>query len=235
MSKLYVITGVTRGIGRSLARLLLDRGDAVWGCGRSAPVDEEWTTWTSGERFRYIPVDLSRPAEIDRLIREVSASSRTIDAVVLNAGVRPGTLDPSTIEINLVGHVRLVTALLEQETPPQAIYACESLFHVLPDVRDPAYAASKAGLFAFMESLMAGPHGGRTLFGHLVLGPVRTDMPNRFPGLSLDVGQAARTILSAMDRGRSATYVCKYPIWTRLALSCLPRRILRAMSQQMVS
>ena len=54
-----IVTGVSRGLGAALARVLLDRGLTVLGVGRSVAPGLE------GERFRFAPCDLREVAGID--------------------------------------------------------------------------------------------------------------------------------------------------------------------------
>jgi len=54
-----IVTGVSRGLGAALARVLLDRGLTVLGVGRAAAPGLE------GDRFRFAPCDLREVAGID--------------------------------------------------------------------------------------------------------------------------------------------------------------------------
>ena len=54
-----IVTGVSRGLGAALARVLLDREAVVLGVGRSSAAGLE------GERYRFAPCDLADVAGID--------------------------------------------------------------------------------------------------------------------------------------------------------------------------
>ena len=52
---IYIITGVSRGLGHAVARKLLDRGDEVIGIGRSHKFDDP--------NFSFLECDLSDPEQ----------------------------------------------------------------------------------------------------------------------------------------------------------------------------
>lgn len=60
--RVVIVTGVSRGLGPALARVLLDRGLAVLGVGRSSAAGLE------GEHYRFAPCDLADVAGIDAAV-----------------------------------------------------------------------------------------------------------------------------------------------------------------------
>ena len=63
--KTAIVTGVSRGLGESLARALLAAGFAVTGVGRAS------ATTLSGPNYRFVACDLSETANIDRALTPV--------------------------------------------------------------------------------------------------------------------------------------------------------------------
>ncbi|MCE7876966.1 MAG: SDR family NAD(P)-dependent oxidoreductase, partial [Betaproteobacteria bacterium PRO3] len=57
--RVVIVTGVSRGLGPAIARVLLDRGLTVLGVGRSSAAGLE------GDRYRFAPCDLADLAGID--------------------------------------------------------------------------------------------------------------------------------------------------------------------------
>jgi NAD(P)-dependent dehydrogenase (short-subunit alcohol dehydrogenase family) len=78
--KTAVVTGSSSGIGLALCRTLLDAGGVVFGLSRrETPVVHE--------RFRWLPCDVTREAEIDRAFKVVLDDGDRVDLLVNNAGI----------------------------------------------------------------------------------------------------------------------------------------------------
>lgn len=73
------VSGTRTGLGRDLARLLLDAGHEVVGCGRKP-------TNVCHERYRYHQVDLTEPGEVRSMFKTIRAEHGRLDGVVNNAG-----------------------------------------------------------------------------------------------------------------------------------------------------
>ncbi|WP_024790512.1 MULTISPECIES: SDR family NAD(P)-dependent oxidoreductase [unclassified Lebetimonas] len=68
-----LITGISRGIGAGLVKEYLNRGDEVYGIGRSCPFD-----------IPFYKIDLTN---IENLYKAVEAFNTDFDLVILNAGI----------------------------------------------------------------------------------------------------------------------------------------------------
>lgn len=75
-----LITGTSRGIGRSLAERYLDRGHRVIGCSRKAL---DW----SPDGYAHFEVDVSDPDAVQDLFSSVRRSHGRIDHLINNAGI----------------------------------------------------------------------------------------------------------------------------------------------------
>ena len=87
--KAAVVTGASRGIGRETARQFLEEGVRVVICGRNAETLErtraELAQQTGGE-IHAVVADMTKPADIARLIETATQKLGGIDILINNAG-----------------------------------------------------------------------------------------------------------------------------------------------------
>lgn len=75
-----LITGATRGLGRSLAEHYLAQGDTVIGCGRGpSPLNHE--------RYVHACVDVADEAAVEALFADLRRRVDRLDALINNAGI----------------------------------------------------------------------------------------------------------------------------------------------------
>lgn len=170
-----LVTGASGGIGAAIARALAARGATVllhYQSGREPA--EAVRGALPGGAHSIIQADLSDPAAVERLWQEASGA-RAIDAVINNAGIFPAhpplTSDYArwtsawqrTLALNLAGAANLsyfaARAMAAQGGGRIVNVSSRAAFRGEPTA--PAYAASKAGLNAFSQSLakVAAPKG----------------------------------------------------------------------------
>lgn len=75
-----LITGTSRGLGRSVAVGLLEREDVVYGCSRGASTIEH-------ANYSHYTVDLSDDAQVKSMFAEIIRKGLGLQAVINNAGV----------------------------------------------------------------------------------------------------------------------------------------------------
>ncbi|HEX2829377.1 MAG TPA: SDR family oxidoreductase [Burkholderiales bacterium] len=84
-----IVTGGSRGIGRETARQFLEEGVRVMICGRKedtlAQARDELAKQTGGEIHATV-ADMTRPADIERLVAAAKERFGTVDILVNNAG-----------------------------------------------------------------------------------------------------------------------------------------------------
>jgi NAD(P)-dependent dehydrogenase (short-subunit alcohol dehydrogenase family) len=86
--KTILITGGGSGIGLSTARLLADAGARVVIAGRRTDkLEAAVKEIDAGDRVLAVPADVTRTADLDRLISEARARFGKLDGVFANAGV----------------------------------------------------------------------------------------------------------------------------------------------------
>jgi len=79
-SRVALVTGARKGIGRALAEHLLGSGYQVFGCSRR---DADW----EAEGFLHVQADVSIEASVTALFRKIRQRSGRLDVVVNNAAV----------------------------------------------------------------------------------------------------------------------------------------------------
>jgi NAD(P)-dependent dehydrogenase (short-subunit alcohol dehydrogenase family) len=162
-----LITGASGGIGAAIAKALSRRGATLvlhYQSDRAAA--EAALHAVEGAGHTLVQADLLDPASVERLWQEASAR-RPVDVLVNNAGIFP--LHPPlttavsewtavwqrTIGVNLSGaaHLSYHAARAMAERGSGRIVSISSRGAFRGEPTAPAYAASKAGLNAFSQSL----------------------------------------------------------------------------------
>jgi NAD(P)-dependent dehydrogenase (short-subunit alcohol dehydrogenase family) len=230
--KVVLITGAARGIGAETARRLVKRGARVSLVGlepeRLAQVAGEL-----GDRAVWFEADVTDQAAVDGAVEGTVAAFGGIDVVIANAGVaNNGTVAVSpadalvkTLEVNLVGVVRTVSAALPHITQRRG-YVCiissTAAFTMMPGMS--AYAASKAGVEQFANCLRLEVAHKGVRVGSVHPGWIDTDLVRdqradlktfdaameRFPyplNATTSVEDCADAIVDGIERRRSRVYV----------------------------
>jgi NAD(P)-dependent dehydrogenase (short-subunit alcohol dehydrogenase family) len=159
--KVVLITGAARGIGEHTARAVAARGARVALVGLE-PERLQALARELGPAHVWFEADVTDQAAVDRAVAGTVEARGGIDVVVGNAGVThnntvaasPVAALVRTIEVNLVGVVRTVSAALPHVVARRGyvqIVASTASFTVLPGLA--AYSASKAGAEAFGSAL----------------------------------------------------------------------------------
>jgi short-subunit dehydrogenase len=160
-----LVTGSSSGIGAGLAEAFARGGAVVGLCARRgdrlAEVLERCRAFTP-ESAMWV-TDLADLHAVDRLAADVLDAFGAVDILVNNAGIpkrrHVTKLDPQTVEavmnINYLSPVRLTLALLPQmlERGSGHIVNVSSVAAPLSSPGESSYAASKAALAAFSESM----------------------------------------------------------------------------------
>lgn len=163
--KVAIVTGATRGIGRATARLFAREGAAVTVAGRSeaegSSVVEEITS--AGGRAIFVATDVSKSADVRRMVEATVAEFGGIDALVNNAGIEVGKplLETSEdefdhlIAVNLKGHWLCAMAVVpEMQRRGRGSIVNTSSVLALASMRDcGVYTASKAGIIGLTRSM----------------------------------------------------------------------------------
>jgi short-subunit dehydrogenase len=186
--KTVLITGANRGIGRALVERLaqLPLRTVLAGV-RDVERFEAVTPSPGGAReVRAVHMDLSSQTSIEQCCAELGGQLTQIDVLVNNAGLMTGGLLEeqdidevyAMFQVNLVGvtHLtqRVLPGMLARRKGTIANNASISGYAHFPAAS--TYAASKAGIVGFTESLRRELRGTGVHAMHLVTPGVATDM-----------------------------------------------------------
>ncbi len=150
--KKVLITGATRGLGKSLSNFLLEKGFYIYGTTRNLKLTQK------RKQFELSYLDLSKPLSIDSYVDSLCQSSVLIDALIHNAGI--AYLDPTDIlgedevrymfDVNFFGPVYLTKKLLPllKKNGAGKLIFISSIVSIDPWPHLGAYSASKAALEA---------------------------------------------------------------------------------------
>jgi NAD(P)-dependent dehydrogenase (short-subunit alcohol dehydrogenase family) len=159
--KTVFITGAARGIGAESARRLAARGANLALVGLE-PEELERVAGQCGSNAAWFECDVTDWGALERAVEGAVERFGGIDVVVANAGIATvgmvRSIDPSaferTLEINLLGVWRTVRACLPHVIERRGyVLAISSLAAAVHGPGMAAYAASKAGVEAFADSM----------------------------------------------------------------------------------
>ena len=155
------ITGPARGIGAEVARRAARRGARLALVGLEAGRLEALAR-DLGRGHIWIECDVTDQSALERAVSEVVTRLGGIDVVIANAGianngtvaVNPADALARTVEVNLIGLIRTVSAALPEVIRSRGhilLISSVAAFTMLPGLS--AYCASKAGVEQFGNSL----------------------------------------------------------------------------------
>ncbi|MPV37352.1 SDR family NAD(P)-dependent oxidoreductase [Georgenia subflava] len=164
-----VITGANRGMGRLFAERAAAEGAAVldlWGRDADALAAVAAELARPGVELRTTTVDLAAPDALDDAAATLLAEGRVPDVLVNNAGVITSNayfwhLAPDdatrTVQVNTLAPMRLVSrllpAMIEDRGRPKRLLNVASAAGIVPNPRMAVYAASKAALLSWSDTL----------------------------------------------------------------------------------
>ena len=185
--KTAIVTGASRGIGRTIARRLARDGFAVVvnyagnAAEAQAVVDE---IKGAGGQAMAVQADISKAAEVAGLFKQTKDTFGRIDVVVNNAGIMPlspiakGDVDmfDKVIAINLRGAFLVLAQAAQHVGEGGRIVALSSSVLAKSFPTYGAYIASKAGVEGLVHVLANELRGRKVTVNAVAPGPVGTDL-----------------------------------------------------------
>lgn len=159
MSRRWVVTGGSRGVGLATARAALEHGDRVAILARN--IDESKLRPTLGANALLIEADVTQSASLQAAMTQVNAAWGGIDVLVNNAGLhRGGKLNrlasddwDAVLKTNLSGPMQCIRTALPLMGAGAAIINVGAVVGFRGFPGDSAYGASKAGLYGLTQVL----------------------------------------------------------------------------------
>ncbi|WP_251342931.1 beta-ketoacyl-ACP reductase [Haloplanus halophilus] len=189
-----VVTGGSRGIGRSIAFELARCGGEVAVNYRSSDAEARAVVdriEESGETAMAAQGDVSDPTQVGRMAEEVHDELGSVDVLVNNAGI---TIDrkfeemthedwQQVIDVNLGGTFNCTKAFFEDIRSAEhgRLINISSVVGQQGNYGQANYATSKGGLFAFTRTLALELAGDGSTANCVAPGFVKTDMLEKVP------------------------------------------------------
>ncbi len=237
-----VVLGATKGMGRSLARRMAARGDAVFLLGRSV---EELARSASDLAERgasttgHAACDLDDPASFGPALDAAGEQLEGFDTVVVTAG-RFGTQEQLEADPELARQVLVTnfahTVLFCEEARKRLLARGGGTLCVFSSVagdrgRKPVglYGSTKAGLSHYLESLDHKYRSQGLVTICVKPGFVKTSMTQGLkpPPFAGEPEGVAKRVLRAIDAGRPVVYAPWIWGWIMQVIRSLPRFVMR--------
>lgn len=156
------ITGGGSGIGRALAEAFHRLDNQVIIAGRRTALLDAVAAANPG--MQAVQLDIRNADEITRIADHLTAAYPALNVVIHNAGIMIDedvqaaealAIAEATIATNLLGPIRLNTALLPQllRQPRAAILTVSSGIAFVPKAGNPTYGATKAAIHSYTQAL----------------------------------------------------------------------------------
>jgi short-subunit dehydrogenase len=225
-----LVTGASSGIGRASAVALARAGARVLAHGRAG---DRLAALAAEIDAVPLPADLSDPSAVRGLARAALDTAGRVDVLVNNAGIGwagpftgMGDEDvPRLVAVNLVAPIELTRALLPAMLARREghLMFVGSIAGRMGVAEEAVYAATKAGLDTFAESLRFEVHGTGVAVGVLIPGVVdtaffeRRGQPyERRRPRPLPAGTVADALVRSVRAGTADRYA---PRWLRLPVA----------------
>ena len=156
------ITGGGSGIGRGLAEALHKLGNQVIISGRRKGHLEATTKANPG--MQSVELNVEDPASIAAVAKHLIATYPALNVLINNAGIMQvddaaGVIDDalivSTITTNLIGPIRITSALIDhlKQQPSATVVNVSSVLGFVPLAMAAVYSSTKAAVHSYSQSL----------------------------------------------------------------------------------
>lgn len=222
-SPIALIVGASSGIGRELARQMVKDGYRVALVARRQNLLEELAQELNANQEQPVAHtfvhDVTQYDEVPTLFETITNTMRGLDVIVFAAGIMPDIEAENyefsayrpIIEVNVLGAMAWLNIAAQRflQTGHGTIVGISSIAGDRGRKANPPYAASKAALTTYLESLRNRLSGRGIHVVTIKPGPVHTPMTAHLGKLPMPihVEQAARQIAQAIAKHRGEVYV----------------------------
>ena len=189
MSKIALITGATRGIGKEIALTLAQEGYNI-AINYRTENDELKTTKKEIENLNVeclaVKGDISKFEDTETIVKQVIEKFGKIDVLVNNAGITKDMLlmrmkpedFKSVIDVNLIGTFNMTKNVISHMTKARSgrIINISSVVGISGNAGQTNYSASKAGIIGFTKSLAKEVASRNILVNAVAPGFIQTNM-----------------------------------------------------------
>ncbi|KLV11441.1 3-oxoacyl-ACP reductase FabG [Photobacterium ganghwense] len=203
--KIALVTGASRGIGRAIAEILVERGATVIGTATSEKGAEAISEYL-GENGKGLALNVTSPESIEAVLKQIKDEFGEVDILVNNAGITRDNLLmrmkddewQDILDTNLTSIFRLSKAVLRSMMKKRygRIISIGSVVGTMGNAGQTNYAAAKAGLIGFTKSMAREVASRGITVNAVAPGFIETDMTK-----ALNDDQRAAT-LSNVPAGR---------------------------------
>ena len=212
-----IVTGGTRGIGRTIAEAFLTAGAGVLVCGRTEP---ERLPASSEHEAVFIAADVRDPEQARAVITAAVDQFGRLDVLVNNAGGSPNadaaTMSPRFAErvvaLNLLAPFYVsqpANAVMQQQDSGGAIINIGSVSAHQAAPLSAAYSAAKAGLVQLTRSL-ALEWAPKVRINHITVGLILTDSAASHYGPNGGAAVAATIPMGRMAEPADVASACLF-------------------------
>ena len=237
--KVAIVTGASRGIGEQIARVLHRDGATILGIDVPQAASELQAVMAELDGDQ-LTVDITTKDAPKRIAKHVKDKFAGVDIVVHNAGI---TRDKrlmnmkwdtfaSTIAVNLTAPERITAELLKQKLVRAngRIVGVASIAGIAGNLGQTNYAASKAGVIGFVDSLADDLGDGITI-NAVAPGFIETKMTAAVPFATREVGRR----LNALSQGGLPVDVAETIAWyANPASTAVNGNVVRVCGQMML-
>lgn len=191
--KVALVTGASRGIGRSIAEKLIENGAFVIGTATSQGGADAISAYLGDNGKGYV-LNVTDSASVEDLFKQIKASHGDVDVLVNNAGITKDNVFmrmkdeewDAVISTNLNSLFKLSKAVIRSMMKKRSgrIINIGSVVGTMGNAGQANYAAAKAGLIGFTKSLAREVASRGITVNAVAPGFIETDMTK-----ALDDGQ----------------------------------------------
>lgn len=203
--QIALVTGASRGIGRAIAELLVERGATVIGTATSESGAEAISRYL-GDNGKGMALNVTSADSVNDVIKSIKAEFGELDILINNAGITRDNLLmrmkddewQDIMDTNLTSIFRLSKAVMRGMMKKRCgrIVNVGSVVGTMGNAGQTNYAAAKAGVIGFTKSLAREVASRGVTVNTVSPGFIETDMTK-----ALNDEQRAAT-LSAVPAGR---------------------------------